>query len=106
METWKHEDIDIETWKYREMETWRKRGMETWTYCRDVDMESLNGKRKPKRFSLINLSFAHHSLLFLCLLMKKQTELSVCKRTTHTKWTKQACPCKIVTCNTIVVSIQ
>jgi hypothetical protein len=56
---------------------------ESWKYgVVDMDggtwMETSNGKRKPPRFSLIRLLFAHHasgSLSFVCLLTKKQTEV-------------------------------
>ncbi len=44
METWRHEDIDMKTRKHGEMET-SKRKM---------------GK-KPRRFSLIHLQFAHRA---------------------------------------------
>jgi hypothetical protein len=48
----------------------------------DMDMETWqtkNGKRKPRRFSLIPLQFAHRanrSLSFVRLLTKKPTEVS------------------------------
>jgi hypothetical protein len=44
----------------------------------DGDMETSNGKRKPRQFSLICLPFAHcanGSLLFVRLLTKKKTEV-------------------------------
>jgi hypothetical protein len=83
------------------METWRHRCTETWTWRHedmdmDGDMELIyqtkNGKQKPMPFSFICLVFAHRangSLSFINFLTKKQTELSVCKRTKGTKWT---CP--------------
>jgi hypothetical protein len=43
-----------------------------------MDMETTDGKRKPRRFSLIGLLFAHRAnggLSFVCLLTKKQTEV-------------------------------
>jgi hypothetical protein len=51
-------------------------------------------KMEAQAISLIYLPFAHsvnRSLLYVCLLTKKQTEgtVSVCKRT---KWPKQTCP--------------
>jgi hypothetical protein len=74
----------VETWRNRDMT--QKHG--------DMDMETWkteNRNRSPRWFSLICLPFAHHanwSLLFVCLLTKKETELSICKRTNRTKWTK------------------
>ncbi len=38
METWKHEDIDIETWKYGEMEKWRHGEREAWRRGHIVEM--------------------------------------------------------------------
>jgi hypothetical protein len=52
METWKHGDIDIETyvdietWKHGEMETWRHGGMETGTWNSDVLYKKSNEKNK------------------------------------------------------------
>ncbi len=55
----------------------------------DGDMETSNGKRKPRQFSLICSSFAHHAkggLLFVRLLTKKKTEVICLQRT------KRTCP--------------
>ncbi len=86
METWKQEDIDMKAWKHKgmvagdmetwkhgdiDMETWKHRGMEH-GYQKTSRMKTLNGKRKPKRFSLIRLPSAHPangSLFFVRLLM-------------------------------------
>jgi hypothetical protein len=78
METWRHGDMDMETWRHgdMDMETWRHGDidMETWTLKHgDIKMEK--GKRKPRRFSLIRLSFAlraNGSLSFVHLLTKKK----------------------------------
>jgi hypothetical protein len=51
-----------------------------------------NGKRKPRRFFLIRLPFAHHangSLLFVRLFTKKK-KISVCRRT------KRTCPSMLI----------
>jgi hypothetical protein len=58
--TWRHGDIDMETW----------------------NKKISNGKRKPTRFSLIRLLFAHcanGSLRFVLLMTKKQMEGFVLK---------------------------
>jgi hypothetical protein len=78
MEKWRHGYRDIETWRHRhgdmetlrngDMEAWRHGGMKTFIHG---DMETSNGKRKPRRFSLIHLPFAHcanGSLSFVCSL--------------------------------------
>ncbi len=70
---------DIEIWRYGDMETWRHGDSETW---RLGDMETCgyqteDGKRKPRRFSIICLPFAHRangSLSAVHWLMKKKTE--------------------------------
>ncbi len=51
--------------------------METWRHG-DMDMETLNRKRQPRRFSLILLPLAHcadENLSFASLLLKKQREI-------------------------------
>ncbi len=51
---------------------------------------ALNGKLKPRHFSLICLVFAHcanESLSYVGLLTKKQTEFIRCKWADWTKWT-------------------
>jgi hypothetical protein len=117
METWKHGDIDMETWKHREMETWKHGDIETWTWRHghgdmdfekwtwshghgDLDMETWtwrHGHRdmetsdEAQAISLVRLPFAHHtnrSLSFFRLLTKKQMEVLVFKQTNKTKWTK------------------
>jgi hypothetical protein len=59
----------------------------------DAAVSNGNGKRKPRRFSLIRLPFPHRangSLSFLSVCWgRNKTELSVCKRT---KLTKRICP--------------
>jgi hypothetical protein len=77
MEIWTHGHMDAWTWRHGDMEIWRYGDMDTWTHGHG-DMETSNGKRKPSRFSLICLPFAHRangSLLFVSLLAKKQTEV-------------------------------
>jgi hypothetical protein len=77
VETWRHGDEGMETWRHRDMETLRHGDIDTWRH-RDMDMETTDGKRKPRRFSLIGLLFAHRAnggLSFVCLLTKKQTEV-------------------------------
>ncbi len=106
METWTWRHGDMETWKHRDrhgdmktsrMETWRHGEKETWRHGpRSMDMETTNGKWKwkPRRFSLTRLPFAYRanrSLSFACLLKKKQTELSVCKRTKRICSSMQVC---------------
>jgi hypothetical protein len=57
------------------METWRNRDMETQGHG---DMETFNGKRKSRPFSLLCLPFAHcasESSSFFRLLMNKQPEV-------------------------------
>jgi hypothetical protein len=100
MEKWRHEDI--ETWRHGDMEngdmengdmeTWRQGHgdmvMETAQCTGDMELKywgiltfyknKSNGKRKPRRFPLFRLQFAHHangSLSFVRLLIKKQTEV-------------------------------
>jgi hypothetical protein len=74
----------METWRRGDVETWKHGVMEIWRHG-DMDMETSNGKRKPRRFSLVRLPFAHHakgSLLFvrfdeeigLTLSVRKQTK--------------------------------
>jgi hypothetical protein len=92
METWRNGDM--ETWRHEDMETRRHGGhgymdMETWR------LETGNGNRKPRWFTMIRLPFANHAkgiLSFVRLLMYKQTALSVCKRTKQTKPTKRTFP--------------
>jgi hypothetical protein len=87
METWRHGDGDMERWRHRhvDMKTWRSGDMETWRHG-DRNMEFWciiqKGKWKkevgPRRFFLTRLLFVHHaigSLIFVRLLMKKQTEV-------------------------------
>ncbi len=54
MVTWRHHG-DMKTWRHGDMETWWHGDMKTWS------MEAPNGKRKPRRFSLIHLPFAHRA---------------------------------------------
>ncbi len=64
--TWRYGDIDITH------DTWRH-GI----------LKNLNGKQKPRRFSLIRLTFTHcanGSLSFVCLLTKKRTEVILLRR--------------------------
>jgi hypothetical protein len=77
-ETWRHGYKDIETWiKWRhgdmDMETW------IWRHGhRDMELNKLNEKRKPKWLSWVRLLFAHRangSLSFVRLLTKQQTEV-------------------------------
>jgi hypothetical protein len=71
METRRHRDI--ETRGQGESEAHRQGGTEARRYG---NMETSNGKQKPRRFSLTRLPFAHRangSLLFVHLLIKKQT---------------------------------
>ncbi len=61
------------------MEKWRNGDTETWALRHGHgEIETSNRKRKPRRFSLIRLPFAHHAngnLAFVCSLTKKQTEV-------------------------------
>jgi hypothetical protein len=92
METWRQGHMDswthghVDTWTHGHMNTWRHGHMETWRHG-DIDVEirqehghnqTGNGKRKPRRFSLIRLPFCHlvnGSLSFVRLLTRKQTEV-------------------------------
>jgi hypothetical protein len=78
METWTwrhgHGNMDMETWRHGhgEMDT----DMETWRHG-DMDIEKKE-KRKPWRFSLTRLSFAHCAnggFKFDRLLTQKQTDV-------------------------------
>jgi hypothetical protein len=97
----------METRRHRDMKTLRQAygDMETSTWRQEhgnKDMKTSNGKRKPRRFSIICLPFAHHangSLSFVRLLMNQQTEVILCKRT---KRTKRTCPSMAITQKCIV----
>ncbi len=77
----KHGEIDIGTWKHGGKETRRHR---LW-YMETHHIE--NGKRKPRRFSLISWPFAHRTngsfYLYICWRRSKR-KLSICQRTTLT----------------------
>jgi hypothetical protein len=79
----------MEIWRHGDKETLRLGDMETCGY------QTEDGKRKPRQFSLICLTFAHRgngSLSAVHWLMKKKTEVIHCKRT---KRTNRACPSKL-----------
>jgi hypothetical protein len=75
METWKQGDMrhgNMETWTWRNGHRDMHMDPETW------NLKESNGKRKPRRFSLIRLPFAYRangSSSFDCFLTKKQTEV-------------------------------
>ncbi len=63
-------DMNMDTWRYEH----GGMDMKAWSLKKQRE----NRRCKPKQFSLIRLAFAHHangSLLFVCLLTKKQTEV-------------------------------
>jgi hypothetical protein len=64
METRRQEDK--ETRREGDMETQGHGGMEAWRHG-DMDMETSNGKRKPRQFSVIHLMFSHVKTVVFCL---------------------------------------
>ncbi len=99
METWRHGYRVMETWRHRhgDMEKWRNRDMEkhgdmkTWTKRNGQgDMETSNGKQKPRLYfhqNVYRLLIVHSEVCRLSVCWpRNKRELSVCKRT---KWSKQ-----------------
>ncbi len=80
METWKHGDIDVETWKHEEMEKWRHGD---WRHDHgDMDMETWRHQTKNRNESSGNFPYSVYCLLNLqmevCPLSvvdKEQTEV-------------------------------
>ncbi len=88
METRKHEDIGIESWKHREIWTWGNGEMETWTWRQghgDIKQKTGNGHPGNFSYSVYRLLVVKTEVCRLSVnWLRNKRKLSICKRTRRT----------------------